>query len=50
MEQDLVLNPFPHKTLKKVCSDIFPQKIRIRSIMLTTGFSESPFATFARHF
>jgi hypothetical protein len=26
VEQDLVLNPFDHNILKKVCSDIFNQK------------------------
>ena len=38
------LNPFPHKTLKKVCSHNFHQKIGIYCIMLTMCFSNSPFA------
>jgi hypothetical protein len=40
---DLVLSPFADKTFKKVCSQHFNQKIRIRSIMLTTCFSKDPF-------
>jgi hypothetical protein len=49
MEQDLVLNPFDHNILKKVCSDIFnqpnPNSLHYDNNRVLQGpFSQSPIA------